>query len=101
MALETAEDMELFFDVDDFGTEVSADIEGIPFSFNAIFTDANEPTSPGIRASITTATPRLICRRVDADRIKRDQSVTANGKSYLAKSIELRGAVATIYLKDT
>jgi hypothetical protein len=101
MPIETAEDMNIFFDADDFGTEVSAVIEGVPFSFNAIFTDAEDPASPGIRASITTATPRLICRRVDGTRIKRDQPVTVNSKNYLAKSIESRGAVATIFLKET
>ena len=101
MAIETADDMLLFFDTDDFGDEVAAVVDGSPFPFNAIFTDANEPSNPGgIKASITSATPRLICRRVDSDHLKRDVHLQVKGKSYLVKNIELRGAVSTVFLKE-
>lgn len=99
MPIETAEDLEIFFDPDDFGTEVTAVSGGQTVIFNAIFTDSNEQPSPGV-ANISVTTPRIICRRDEVSDLKKDTPVTVNGKQYLTKNKELRGALATIYLKE-
>ncbi len=100
MAIETADDMNVFFDVDDFGTEVTAVVGGVTLVFDAIFTDAHEAPSPGIKPTITVTTPRIICRRVDVETVVKDTAIACKGKQYLSKDKQYRGDLATIYLKE-
>jgi len=100
MPIETADDIELFFDDDDFGTGVSAVVEGLPIAFNAIFTDAHDAPTPGIRAAISVTTPRIICGRANASKLPRDTEISVKGKAYKTKDAQFRGDIATIYLKE-
>ena len=100
MAIETADDLEMFFDTDDFGTEVTAVVDSVPISFNAVFTNAHEAPSPGIRATISVTTPKIICSRVNAEKLPRDTVVTIKSKNYQSKDKQFRGEIATIFLKE-
>ena len=99
MPIETQDDLELFFDTDDFGSEVTATIDGQSVVFNAIFTDAHEGTSPGVRPTISVTTPRIICRREDTENLVKDTPILVNGVQYLSKDKQHRGLITTVYLK--
>jgi hypothetical protein len=102
MAVELLEELEGFFDPDDFGVPMVATIGGVDVPFSGIKTTAHSTEQPaGIGAVINALVPRVICRAAAVPGIQQhDRIELPGGQVVLVNDLQLKGDVLVIHYHE-
>ena len=99
MAVETADDLAIFMNVDEFGVSASyTPAGGSASTISVIFDNGVEETDAGGQISFVTAIPRVIARTVDVPNAATDDEITINGVNYIVL-VALDGSLGTTELR--
>ena len=101
MPVEDADDLDGFFDPDEFGEPMVATIGLSEVSFNGIYTDGPVSEKPGTTVDIVGYQPRIIAKKSDLSELKQSDLITrANNSQLSVNNIEIKGSMLVIYLHD-
>lgn len=101
MAVESADDLEGFFDPDEFGEAMVAITGLAEIAFNGIYTDSPLAETPGTMANITGYVPRIIASKTAVSDLQQGDLIRrADGTQYQVNTIEIKNSLLIIFLHD-
>lgn len=96
MAVESADDLAVFFDADDFGTAASFTPSGGSAStVNGIFRNVFFEAEAGGNVGVVMQDPIFICRTADVSGVAEGDALTVSGTAYTIRVVEPDGTGVT------
>jgi len=96
MAVESADDLAVFFDADDFGTAASFTPSGGSAStVNGIFRNVFFEAEAGGNVGVAMQDPIFICRTADVSGVAEGDALTVSGTAYTIRVVEPDGTGVT------
>lgn len=101
MAVETATELAIFFDVDDFGTAATyTPVGGGAVTVNGIFDNPQASRNATDLLDITIPAPQFVCRTSDVANAAEGDSLVVNSVSYTVRVVLTDGTgVSTLLLE--
>jgi hypothetical protein len=101
MAVETATELAIFFDVDDFGTAATyTPVGGQAVTVNGIFDNPQASRNATDLLDITIPAPQFVCRTSDVASAAEGDSLVVNAISYIVRVVLTDGTgVSTLLLE--
>lgn len=101
MAVETATELAVFFDVDDFGTAATyTPVGGEAVTVNGIFDNPQASRNATDLLDITIPAPQFVCRTSDVANAAEGDSLVVNSVSYTVRVVLTDGTgVSTLLLE--
>ncbi|MEK9917973.1 MAG: head-tail joining protein [Pelagibacteraceae bacterium] len=102
MAVETADDLAIFFSVDDFGVAATwTPSGGAATTVNGIFDREYLAADAGGTVAFAIEQPRLVCRTADVSTAAEGDALVVNSTNYTIKVVEPDGTgVTTLVLEE-
>lgn len=102
MGVESADDILLFFDVEDFGEQVTYTPDGgSATTIIGIFDDPQASRNASEMLEVTIPSPRLVCRTADVPNAADGDELTARGVDYIVRVVLTDGTgVTTLILEE-
>lgn len=101
MAVETATELAIFFDVDDFGTAATYTPDGGAAStVNGIFDDPQASRNATDLLDITIPAPQFVCRTSDVSSVAEGDALVVNSVSYTIRVVLTDGTGVTTLLLE-
>jgi len=101
MAVETATELAIFFDVDDFGTAATYTPDGGSAStVNGIFDDPQASRNATDLLDITIPAPQFVCRTSDVASVAEGDALVVNSVSYTIRVVLTDGTGVTTLLLE-
>lgn len=101
MAVETATELAIFFDVDDFGTAATyTPVGGAASTVNGIFDDPQASRNATDMLDITIPAPQFVCRTSDVASVSEGDSLVVGGVSYIIRVTLTDGTGVTTLLLE-
>jgi hypothetical protein len=96
MAVETADDRAIFFNVDDFGVAATyTPSGGSAVTVNGIFDHEYFAADAGGSVAVAIEQPRFLCRTADVSSADEGDALTVNATNYTIKVVEDDGTGIT------
>lgn len=101
MAVETATELAIFFDVDDFGSAATyTPVGGQAVTVNGIFDNPQASRNATDLLDITIPAPQFVCRTSDVANAAEGDSLVVNSVSYIVRVVLTDGTgVSTLLLE--
>jgi voltage-gated potassium channel Kch len=101
MAVETATELAIFFEVDDFGAAATyTPVGGAAVTVNGIFDDPQASRNATDMLDITIPAPQFVCRTSDVPNVAEGDSLVVGGVSYIIRVTLTDGTgVSTLLLE--
>lgn len=101
MAVETATELAIFFDVDDFGTAATyTPVGGAAVTVNGIFDNPQASRNATEMLDITIPAPQFVCRTSDVANVAEGDGLVIGGVSYIIRVTLTDGTgVSTLLLE--
>lgn len=96
MAVESADDLAVFFDVDDFG--VAATYQGA--TVNGIFDNDFIEVETGAGVGVALQQPRFVCRSADVLGVVEGHTLTISGNDYTVRIVQADGTGTTTLILE-
>ena len=101
MAVETATELAIFFDVDDFGTAATyTPVGGAASTVNGIFDNPQASRNATDLLDITIPAPQFVCRTSDVASVAEGDSLVVGGVSYIIRVTLTDGTGVTTLLLE-
>jgi hypothetical protein len=102
MAVETADELAIFFAVDDFGVAATyTPSGGSPVTVNGIFDNEFFEADAGGTVAVAIQQPRFQCRTSDVASAAEGDAITINSVSYIIRVVQPDGTgVTTLVLEE-
>lgn len=101
MAVETATELAIFFDVDDFGTAATyTPVGGAASTVNGIFDNPQASRNATDLLDITIPAPQFVCRTSDVANVAEGDSLVVSGVSYIIRVTLTDGTGVTTLLLE-
>lgn len=101
MAVESDDDLAVFFNPDEFGVEMTASIAGVDVPFSGIATTGYVGEDPGTTAMISMKVPRIIARLQDLQDLQQGDIITMPGdKQVITNDVHYKGALVIIHYHE-
>jgi hypothetical protein len=102
MSVETDEDLDSFFDTEDFADEcVITGANDFSHTLNVILNTGTEPVEFAGVINIEAPNPSFVCKESDLSGVKKGMTATVRDKSYKIERLAFDQVdVATVYLSE-
>lgn len=101
MAVETATELAVFFDADDFGVAATyTPSGGSPATVNGIFDNEFFEVEAGGEIAVAMEQPRFTCRTSDVSTAAEGDSITINSIAYTVRVVQSDGTGVTVLVLE-
>ena len=101
MAVETATELAIFFDADDFGVAASYTPQGgSAVTINGIFDNEFFEVAAGGEVAVAMEQPRFACRTSDVSSAAEGDSITINSINYTIRVVQSDGTGVTVLVLE-
>jgi len=101
MAVETATERAIFFDVDDFGVAATYTASGgSPATVNGIFDNEFFEVEAGGTVAVAMEQPRFTCRTSDVSSAAEGDAITINSIDYTIRVVQVDGTGVTVLVLE-
>ena len=101
MAVETATERAIFFDVDDFGVAATYTASGgSPATVNGIFDNEFFEVEAGGTVAVAMERPRFTCRTSDVSSAAEGDAITINSIDYTIRVVQVDGTGVTVLVLE-
>jgi len=101
MAVETATERAIFFDVDDFGVAATYTASGgSPTTINGIFDNEFFEVEAGGTVAVAMEQPRFTCRTSDVSSAAEGDAITINSIDYTIRVVQVDGTGVTVLVLE-
>lgn len=101
MAVETATELAVFFDADDFGVAATyTPSGGSPATINGIFDNEFFEVEAGGEIAVAMEQPRFTCRTSDVSTAAEGDSITINSIAYTVRVVQSDGTGVTVLVLE-
>lgn len=101
MAVETADELAIFFAVDDFGVAATyTPSGGSPVTVNGIFDNEFFEADAGGNVAVAIQQPRFQCRTSDVASAAEGDAITINSISYIIRVVQPDGTGVTMLVLE-
>jgi len=101
MAVETATELAIFFDADDFGVAASYTPQGgAAVTINGIFDNEFFEVAAGGEVAVAMEQPRFACRTSDVSSAAEGDSITINTINYTIRVVQSDGTGVTVLVLE-
>lgn len=101
MAVETATELAVFFDADDFGVAATyTPSGGSPATVNGIFDNEFFEVEAGGEIAVAMEQPRFTCRTSDVSTAAEGDSITINSTAYTVRVVQSDGTGVTVLVLE-
>lgn len=101
MAVETATELAIFFDVDDFGTAATyTRVGGQPVTVNGIFDNPQASRNATDLLDITIPAPQFVCRTSDTANAAEGDTLVVNAVTYTVRVVLTDGTGVSTFLLE-
>ena len=101
MAVESADDLAVFFDVDDFGEAATyTPLAGSPSTVNGIFDNPQASRTVTDMMDVTIPAPQFHCRTADVSSAVEGDSLTIRSTSYTVRAVMTDGTGTTTLMLE-
>lgn len=102
MAVETPEDLAVFFNPDDFGEAMTAHtVEAGDLPFDGIFTTGYVGEDPGTTATISMKVPRILARADQLVGLRQSDTITrADGTTIIVNDVHYKDRMVIIHIHE-
>lgn len=101
MAVETATELAIFFDVDDFGTAAAyTPVGGQTRTVNGIFDNPQASRNATDLLDITIPAPQFVCRTSDVANVAEGDSLVVNAVTYTVRVVLTDGTGVSTFLLE-
>lgn len=104
MAVETATELAIFFDADDFGVAASYTPQGgSAVTINGIFDNETLEVEAGGEVAVTMRQPQFVCRTSDVSSVAEGDTINISSQNYTIRVVEndvLGGTGVTVLMLE-
>lgn len=101
MAVETATELAVFFDADDFGVAATyTPSGGSPATINGIFDNEFFEVEAGGEIAVAMEQPRFTCRTSDVSTAAEGDSISINSIAYTVRVVQSDGTGVTVLVLE-
>ncbi len=101
MAVETASELAVFFETDDFGVAATYTKQGgSPATVNGIFDNEFFEVETGGEVAVAMEQPRFACRTSDVSTASEGDSITINSIAYTVRVVQSDGTGVTVLVLE-
>jgi len=101
MAVETATELAIFFDADDFGVTASyTPVGGSASNVKGIFDTEFYEAEAGGSVGLAIEQPRFICRTSDVSNAAEDDAIVINSTNYTIRVVQNDGTGVTVLVLE-